>query len=270
MPRITESFEVTLSGAATHGLTQTLDAPAGDVHSNAPVRQPEPRTAGQQPPVSLALVRFQNDEPIQWPLGNQNRSYLFTKRVIDIVGSAAAILMFGPIMLVTLIALSITTKGHPLFWQQRIGLYGRRFWMAKFRTMRLDADSLQHLVSNEKDGPIFKNRRDPRVTRLGRWLRRASIDELPQLFNVLWGTMSLVGPRPPVAKEVVQYEAWQRRRLSVKPGLTCLWQVSGRSEVQFKDWVRMDLWYVKNQCLATDLKLLIRTPLSIISGRGAY
>ena len=104
-------------------------------------------------------------------------------------------------------------------------------------------------MANEKDGPIFKNRRDPRITRIGRLLRSTSIDEMPQLFNVLAGSMSLVGPRPPVAKEVEKYEPWQRRRLAVKPGLTCLWQVSGRSEVGFEDWVRMDLWYVKNQSL---------------------
>ena len=142
--------------------------------------------------------------------------------------------------------------------------------MPKFRTMRLDAEQLQHVVVNEKDGPIFKNRRDPRITRIGRFLRSASIDEMPQLFNVLLGSMSLVGPRPPVAREVVQYEPWQRLRLSVKPGLTCLWQISGRSEIQFEQWVRMDLWYVKNQGFLTDLKLLARTPASVLSRRGAY
>ena len=142
--------------------------------------------------------------------------------------------------------------------------------MIKFRTMRLDADKLQHVVKNEKDGPIFKNRRDPRITRIGRLLRSTSIDEMPQLFNVLSGSMSLVGPRPPVAKEVVQYQPWQRRRLSVQPGLTCLWQVSGRSEIGFEEWVRMDLWYVRNQSFLTDLKLLARTPVSVVSGRGAY
>jgi lipopolysaccharide/colanic/teichoic acid biosynthesis glycosyltransferase len=134
----------------------------------------------------------------------------------------------------------------------------------------LDADRLQHAVANEKDGPIFKNRRDPRITRIGRLLRSTSIDEMPQLFNVLSGSMSLVGPRPPVAEEVAQYKPWQRRRLAVKPGLTCLWQISGRSEIQFEHWVRMDLWYLENQSFSTDLKLLVRTPASVISRRGAY
>ena len=123
---------------------------------------------------------------------------------------------------------------------------------------------------NEKDGPIFKNRKDPRITRIGRVLRSTSIDEMPQLFNILSGSMSLVGPRPPVAREVLQYEPWQRRRLTVQPGLTCLWQISGRSEIAFEQWVRMDLWYVANQSFWTDLKLLIRTPSSVISRRGAY
>jgi lipopolysaccharide/colanic/teichoic acid biosynthesis glycosyltransferase len=136
--------------------------------------------------------------------------------------------------------------------------------------MRLDADKLQHLVQNEKDGPIFKNRCDPRVTRLGRWLRKTSIDELPQLVSVLIGHMSLVGPRPPVPKEVAKYKSWQRRRLSIKPGLTCLWQVSGRSDVGFEDWVRMDIWYATHQTLWNDLKLLIRTPLKVITCQGAY
>jgi lipopolysaccharide/colanic/teichoic acid biosynthesis glycosyltransferase len=170
----------------------------------------------------------------------------------------------------TLAVLTVTTKGRPLFFQQRIGLCGRRFWLPKFRTMHLNADKLQHLVANEKDGPVFKNRRDPRITRIGRVLRATSIDELPQLFNVLLGTMSLVGPRPPVVNEVRQYERWQRERLSVKPGLTCLWQVSGRSEIGFETWVRMDLWYVNHQNLWTDLKLLLKTPISVLTGRGAY
>jgi lipopolysaccharide/colanic/teichoic acid biosynthesis glycosyltransferase len=220
--------------------------------------------------ISLALERFCQNEPITQPGGNRSAAYLVAKRALDIVGSLALIVALSPVMLTTLVVLTITTKGRPLFFQERIGFLGRRFWMAKFRTMRPDAEKLQAAVANEKDGPIFKNRRDPRVTRIGRWLRRTSIDETPQLFNVLAGSMSLVGPRPPVAKEVVLYEPWQRRRLSVRPGLTCLWQVSGRSEVGFKDWVRMDLWYLSNQSFWTDLKLIVRTPASVVSGRGAY
>jgi lipopolysaccharide/colanic/teichoic acid biosynthesis glycosyltransferase len=219
---------------------------------------------------SLALDRLRKNLPILDPMGNRRRGYLAAKRVFDVLGSLALIVLFAPIMLTVLVVLTITTKGRPLFFQERLGHCGRRFRMVKFRTMRLDAEKLQHAVANEKDGPIFKNRRDPRVTRFGQFLRRTSIDEMPQLFNVLLGSMSLVGPRPPVAGEVERYAAWQRRRLSVKPGLTCLWQISGRSEVEFEDWVRMDLWYLKNQGFWTDLKLLVRTPRSVLSGRGAY
>jgi lipopolysaccharide/colanic/teichoic acid biosynthesis glycosyltransferase len=136
--------------------------------------------------------------------------------------------------------------------------------------MRLDADQIKHTVQNHQDGPTFKNRRDPRVTPLGRWLRKYSIDEMPQLWNVLCGDMSLVGPRPLLAEEIARIQPWQRRRLAVRPGLTCLWQVSGRSEIGFTDWARLDLWYVRNQSLWTDFVLLLRTPLSVLRGRGAY
>jgi lipopolysaccharide/colanic/teichoic acid biosynthesis glycosyltransferase len=223
-----------------------------------------------QSPVSLALLRFEGRQDFVEPLGNRRGTYLAAKRLFDICGALALIAMLSPILLGTFCLLMITTKGRPLFLQERIGFRGRRFRMIKFRTMRLDADKVQHAVTNEKDGPIFKNRLDPRITRIGRFLRRSSIDEMPQLFNVLRGDMSLVGPRPPVAKEVTQYASWQRRRLAVQPGLTCLWQISGRSEIQFNDWVRMDLWYLENQGMWTDLKLLFRTPASVISGRGAY
>ncbi len=224
----------------------------------------------EDPPISLALERFRRGEPLTEPLGNQSRLYTAAKRWFDFVGAALLIVLLSPLLLAITAVLAITTRGRPFFVQERIGYCGRRFRMFKFRTMRLDADKVQHLVANEKDGPIFKNRRDPRVTRIGRLLRITSIDELPQLFNVLGGSMSLVGPRPPVAREVEQYEPWQRRRLAVKPGLTCLWQVSGRSEVAFEDWVRMDLWYLKNQNLTTDAKLLAKTPTSVVTGRGAY
>ncbi len=142
--------------------------------------------------------------------------------------------------------------------------------MLKFRTMRPAAEVMQHHVANEKEGPIFKNRRDPRITSLGRILRKTSLDETPQLLNVLLGQMSLVGPRPLPVHEVARFRAWQCRRLAVMPGLTCLWQVSGRSEIGFEQWVRMDLWYVRNQNFRTDCNLLLRTPLSVISGKGAY
>lgn len=204
------------------------------------------------------------------PAGNRSRAYLAVKRLLDIAGAVCFILLFSPVLLVTYVVLSITTKGRAIFVQERVGLCGRTFPMYKFRTMRLDAERVQHLVKNEKDGPIFKNAVDPRITHIGRFLRSTSIDELPQLFNVLRGDMSLVGPRPPVPQEVAKYQPWQRARLRLKPGLTCLWQVSGRSEIGFEDWVRMDIWYSEHQNLGTDVKLLAKTPGSVLSRRGAY
>lgn len=202
--------------------------------------------------------------------GNTSPVYQTLKRAGDVAGALVLLLLLGPLMLAVYLTLLVTTRGRPIFRQERVGHQGRMFPMYKFRTMRLDALAVQTQVKNEQDGPIFKNRRDPRITKIGRWLRSFSIDETPQLFNVLAGHMALVGPRPPIASEVVQYRPWQFRRLAVKPGLTCLWQVSGRCEVGFEDWVRMDLWYVENQSLRTDLKLLVQTPLSVLSRRGAY
>ncbi|HEX4149224.1 MAG TPA: sugar transferase [Pirellulales bacterium] len=204
------------------------------------------------------------------PAGNRQATYLAAKRLCDIAGGLLLLVICSPLMVLVTLLLAVTTRGRPIYCQSRVGYCGRTFTMFKFRTMRPNADSQQHVVTNEMDGPVFKNRRDPRVTRIGRWLRTLSVDELPQLFNVLAGHMSLVGPRPPLMKEVLCYEPWQRRRLAVKPGLTCLWQVSGRNEVGFDDWVRMDLWYVDNQHLLTDLKLLARTPSIVLSRRGAY
>ncbi|HEV3006342.1 MAG TPA: sugar transferase [Pirellulales bacterium] len=204
------------------------------------------------------------------PSGNVSFVYQAAKRAFDLAGAVVLVVLLSPIMLLTWLALMVTTKGQPIFAQERLGLCGRRFRMFKFRTMVVDAGKLQHLVVNEASGPVFKNRRDPRITKVGGFLRSTSIDELPQLFNVIMGQMALVGPRPPVPAEVAKYQPWQLQRLAVKPGLTCLWQVSGRCEIGFDDWVRMDIWYLRNQNLQTDLRLLCKTPLSVLSRRGAY
>jgi lipopolysaccharide/colanic/teichoic acid biosynthesis glycosyltransferase len=204
------------------------------------------------------------------PCGNRTVTYLFIKRAMDIIGSLAALALFSPVILTALGVLLVTTRGRPFFRQERIGLCGRRFMLYKLRTMRIDADQVQHLVTNEKDGPIFKNKRDPRVTRFGRFLRSFSIDEMPQLWNILRGEMSLVGPRPLPTHEALKCGGRARLRFALKPGLTCLWQVSGRSDVAFKDLVRMDLWYLRRQGLWTDLMLLVRTPLCVLSCKGAY
>lgn len=231
---------------------------------NTPVASPRRRVAAK-PAVPAKRKAFVIEHR-----GNLRPGYQAAKRLLDVLGASLLIVLLSPIMLTTLLVLLVTTKGRPIFCQQRLGLCGRPFPMFKFRTMRLDAEKVRHLVTNEKDGPIFKNRRDPRITRVGRFLRSTSIDEMPQLFNVLAGHMSLVGPRPPLASEVNEYEPWQRLRLTAKPGLTCLWQVSGRCEIGFEDWVRMDIWYVNHQSLWTDLVLLVQTPWSVLSQRGAY
>jgi lipopolysaccharide/colanic/teichoic acid biosynthesis glycosyltransferase len=230
------------------------------------------RTAlpSSQPTRSLALERLHAGLPFVAAEGNPCAKYRTAKRLLDIVGASAILLVASPVILTALVVLTITTGGRPLFVQRRLGHLGRPFRIFKFRTMHLNAEKMKKFVVNESDGPVFKNRRDPRITRIGQWLRSTSIDELPQLINVLMGDMSLVGPRPPLAEEVAKYEPWQRRRLAVQPGLTCLWQISGRSDVAFDDWVRMDLWYVRNQSLWSDVRLLWKTPYSVLSRRGAY
>ena len=225
--------------------------------------------ANDIPTTAQRLLR-ENAELVR-PEGNLSTEFQVAKRLIDIVGGIALLILLSPVLLTTWVILMITTRGNPFFVQRRVGFLGKSFPMIKFRTMRTDAERVRHLVQNQhSQGPIFKNKQDPRVTPVGRFLRRTSIDEMPQLLNVIAGHMSLVGPRPPIVAEVEKYEAWHRRRLSVKPGLTCLWQVSGRSEIGFEDWVRMDLWYLNNQSLWTDLTLLLRTPWSVLTGRGAY
>jgi len=196
---------------------------------------------------------------------------LAIKRGLDLVISVVLLAAALPAMGAIALAIKLTSSGHVLFRQIRCGLNGRRFTIYKFRTMVENAEHqrshLSHL--NEMDGPVFKVRQDPRVTRLGRLLRRFSLDELPQLWNVLSGSMSLVGPRPAIPEEVAQYERWQRRRLSMRPGLTCLWQVSGRNEIDFGRWMELDLEYIDSWSPLLDLKILARTVPVVLSGRGA-
>jgi len=202
--------------------------------------------------------------------GNRTTTYQVAKRLLDVCGALGLLMLFAPLMFGIWLVLMVTTRGRPIFKQTRVGEGGRLFTLYKFRTMVENAEALQDRVRNELDGPVFKNRSDPRVTRFGRWLRKFSLDELPQLFNVLRGEMSLVGPRPPVPKEVLQYEPWQLDRLSVKPGLTGLWQVSGRADLPFERWVELDLEYVRRQSFWLDLKILLKTPIAVLSGKGAY
>ena len=196
---------------------------------------------------------------------------LGVKRALDVAGAAAGLLITAPVIALASVAIKLTSPGSVFFGQMRCGLNGRRFTMWKLRTMCADAEAkraeLIHL--NEMDGPVFKIRNDPRITPVGRWLRRTSLDELPQLWNVLRGDMSLVGPRPPVPHEVAQYKTSERRRISMRPGLTCLWQVSGRNQISFQDWVKLDLEYIDKWSLSRDMGILLRTVPAVLRGRGA-
>jgi exopolysaccharide biosynthesis polyprenyl glycosylphosphotransferase len=200
------------------------------------------------------------------------RAQAIVKRTFDLVASAVALLALSPVLAAIAVAVKLTSPGPVLFRQQRVGLRGRPFTLLKFRTMCVGAEFMltELAARNEADGPLFKLRDDPRVTRAGRWLRRYSLDELPQLWNVLRGQMSLVGPRPPLPSEVQRYEEWQLDRLEVRPGITGLWQVSGRSELSFDEYVRLDLFYVENWSLAYDLFILVKTIPMLLAARGAY
>lgn len=187
--------------------------------------------------------------------------YYFLKRAIDIVCSAAGIILMSPIMLITAIAVKLDSKGPVIFSQERVGLNGKEFKMYKFRSMVCNAEDLLCRLKdkNEMSGPVFKITKDPRITRVGRFIRRTSLDELPQLFNVLKGEMSLVGPRPNLPREVCKYTDFQKQKLLVKPGLTCYWQVMGRSSIDFEDWMKLDVKYVHERNTWIDIKLIFRT-----------
>ncbi|HSS59985.1 MAG TPA: sugar transferase [Candidatus Limnocylindrales bacterium] len=194
------------------------------------------------------------------------------KRVLDVLLASLALVATLPLWLAIVIAIRFDSPGQAIFVQERVGLHGKRFRFYKFRSMHTDAEHrLAELqTSNEVSGPVFKMRSDPRITRMGQLLRRTSLDELPQLLNVLKGEMSLVGPRPPLPREVAQYRPSDAVRLSVKPGLTCLWQVSGRSTVSFDDWMALDREYVYNLSFWLDLRILVRTVGAVLNMRGAY
>jgi exopolysaccharide biosynthesis polyprenyl glycosylphosphotransferase len=197
---------------------------------------------------------------------------LLFKRAFDVLSSSVAILLLSPAFIATAIAVKLDSPGPIFFRQTRVGKNGRPFKMLKFRSMHVDAEdrlaSLQAL--NEASGPVFKMRNDPRVTRVGRFIRRTSLDELPQFLNVFSGEMSVVGPRPPVPAEVKKYQRWQRRRLSVKPGITCTWQVSGRSDISFDQWMKLDLEYIDTWSLWQDVQICFRTVPAVLLSRGAH
>ncbi len=212
----------------------------------------------------IPLISFDTTPMDQWRLA--------VKRVLDFVAAAVGLVLLSPLFLLAAAAIKMTSRGPVYFRQVRCGLNGRRFMVYKFRSMSADAESrraeLEHL--NEMAGPVFKVTNDPRLTPVGRWIRKTSVDELPQLFNVLRGEMSLVGPRPPLPSEVEKYETWQRRRLSMRPGITGLWQVSGRNKVKdFSQWTRLDLEYIDRWSLKLDLEILLKTVPAVAFGIGA-
>ncbi|UPA31289.1 sugar transferase [Terrisporobacter glycolicus] len=188
--------------------------------------------------------------------------YLFFKRTIDILGSGIGLIILSPIFILVALAIKIEDpKGKVFFVQERCGKNNKLFKMYKFRSMISNAEELlvDLICENEMDGPVFKIKEDPRITRVGRFIRKTSIDELPQLFNILMGDMSIVGPRPAITHEVAEYNDYQKQRLLVKPGLTCIWQVSGRNSIGFDEWVDMDLEYIEKRNLWMDIKLIFKT-----------
>ena len=197
----------------------------------------------------------------------------FLKRTTDIFVSFLLLIILAPIFLCVAAAIKLEDGGPVLFWQTRVGKWGREFAFPKFRSMVADAEPQKKLLldqSHHPDSITFKMKKDPRVTWVGNIIRKGSIDELPQLWNVLKGEMSIVGPRPPVPSEVAQYNLSERRRLDVSPGLTCIWQVSGRGDIPFSEQVKLDVEYIESRSFWTDIKILIRTIPAVLSGRGAY
>ena len=198
--------------------------------------------------------------------------YEIIKRLIDIICSFMGLLAFSPLFIIIAIIIKFTSKGPVFFSQKRVGKYGREFDMYKFRSMVVNAEELKEKLAaqNEMSGPMFKMKDDPRVTKVGKFIRKTSLDELPQLWNVLKGDMSLVGPRPSLPKEVAQFEDWMHRRLEVKPGLTCYWQVSGRNNIDFEDWMKLDVKYVEERNFWIDIKLIFKTVGVLFGDKNAH
>ena len=229
-----------------------------------PVPRPAPLTPDEERVV--ALVQPQVREVLRPGLADA------VKRGIDMAGAVLGLFLLAPLLLGTALAIRIESRGPVLFTQTRVGRGGRLFRIYKFRSMVIDAEARKAALAarSDMDGASFKMRLDPRVTKIGRLIRKFSVDELPQLLNVFLGDMSLVGPRPVPTAEVLRYEPWQMRRLLVTPGLTCIWQVSGRSNISFEQWMRMDLDYIDRWSIGLDLALILRTIKVVVTGDGAY
>jgi lipopolysaccharide/colanic/teichoic acid biosynthesis glycosyltransferase len=215
---------------------------------------------------SVTKDRFESVEGV-----SGDWAYSYFKAIIDFLGSLVGLILLSPVLLITIIAIRLESKGPVIFKQERIGRDGVPFNMYKFRSMVVDAEKqLDKLKDkNEMSGPMFKIKDDPRMTKVGKFIRKTSIDELPQLVNVLKGEMSLVGPRPNLPSEVRQFETWMLGKLTVKPGLTCLWQVGGRNDIDFEQWMRLDIKYVKERSLGLDIKLIFKTLIVLLGDKHA-
>ena len=200
------------------------------------------------------------------------RVYKICKRIIDIIGAGLGLILLSPIIAIVACAVKFTSKGPVFFSQKRVGKNGELFEMYKFRSMVVNAEELKENLEeqNEMSGPMFKIKDDPRVTKVGKFIRKTSIDELPQLWNVLKGDMSLVGPRPSLPKEVEQFDNWMFKRLTVRPGLTCYWQVSGRNNIDFEDWMKLDVKYVEERNIWIDIKLIFKTIFVLFGDKNAH
>ena len=200
-----------------------------------------------------------------------NKIYLFVKRLIDIVGSLSGLIILSPVLIIVSLLIKLDSKGPIIFSQERVGLNGKKFKMYKFRSMVVNAEELKRKIEhlNEMSEPMFKIKNDPRITRIGKVIRKTSIDELPQLINVLKGEMSLVGPRPSLPCEVDKFESWMLKRLSVKPGLTCYWQIEGRNNIEFDKWMLLDIKYIEERNLLIDIKLILKTVLVLWGDKNA-
>lgn len=258
-----------------------------DLELLSPVLDEAPPVERDQLSLDL-LIDVSSDEPaieIRHRLKSAPSWQLVAKRGIDIVGSSLMLIIVSPLMVLTALAIVTTSAGPVFYAQDRVGYMGQRFRFLKFRSMCHDAETRREEIlhqNHHQSGPIFKIRDDPRMTPVGRIIRRMSIDELPQLLHVLRGTMSLVGPRPLPYEDVVaqipedhlndqsKYTTWDLQKLTTKPGITCIWQVNGRSELDYETWIRMDIEYIENWSLWLDVKLLAQTIPAVLSGRGAY
>ena len=220
----------------------------------------------------VTLDRLQGTPLLTFSSTPENEYFMLLKRAVDLVMAAVLIVIFSPLLLTLAALIKATSRGPVLYRQTRCGLGGRKFTLYKFRSMRADADLHREEIAalNESDGPVFKIRNDPRCTAAGRLIRRLSLDELPQLLNILKGDMSFVGPRPPLPEEVERYERWQRRRLRMQPGLTCLWALEGRSQLNFRRWMELDLEYIDHWSPMLDWKILLKTIPVVLLGRGAF